>query len=149
MNLEFNLKNKENFKNLKVEIILLPFSDHVNSYRLAININNKYNLVDYGEYFVPYYYEVGPFGSEVLMCESYFQRYRDHENRIKKEYLNKFIRGENNHHVCFYGYFENVFKLNRVYNNVLKSFLIDKFLPYEGVRDNELIEKIKNLKFTR
>lgn len=147
MNLEFELKQKENFRNVKVEITFLPISPDINSFKLHININNKYFLVDFGDYFIPYYIGTGLYGSEVLMKETYFQKYKEHENRIKKEYLNTFVRSSNMNKTCFYGYFENLPKLNRVYNQKLKPYILEKFLPYERITDEKLIITVKNLRF--
>lgn len=147
MNLEYQLGCRENFKNIKLGILFQPISHDLNTYKMMWTINKDYNLIDYGEYFVPYYYATGPFGGKVLQCETYMKNYREHENRIKKQFLNKFIATTTRNKSGFYGYFENISKANREYNLVLKPYLLKKFIPYEGITDKSLIETIEKIRF--
>ena len=142
-----------NFRNAKVSISLVPFSNEVNSFRLFCNVNRKYNLVDHGEYFVPHYYADGCIGGRTIMVETHIERFRECENRIKNEWRNHFIgktyTSENGRSMPeFYGYFDNLQRANREYNMKLKPYLLEKLLPYERINDRKLVETIRNLRFS-
>jgi len=145
--------NDANYKNAKVTISLVPFSNDVNSFRLFCNVNREYNLVDYGDYFVPYYHANGCLGAKTIMVETHMERWRTCEERIKNEWRNHFISktyiDENGRSMPeFYGYFDSLRRANREYNMKLKPYLLEKLIPYERISDKKLVETIRNLRFS-
>lgn len=137
----------EKFKNVKVDIYLMPVSHYTNQMEFKYFINKEYELEDHKQYFIPHYITFGtPFGGKIITTEKETVRYHERPVMIKMEYKNKFIRGfDQKYH--YYGYFDSLPILNRYFNNKMKPYILNEIFKLENIKDDKLIKEIKNFRF--